>query len=479
MFALGAKGGMGRKLSEWTGWTENSSTGRARLIETHCLAHRLQLAVKRAFGKKSKFSFWWTFESWVNALYSYYYNKGHKRKAHLDATSALADDATILSLNYIFDVRWVSSELSAIVKIINGFKKLVQDLEEIERSGQSFNQDARAKARGLLTNFYDKNLVLMMHWMCDILKVIQHSSLQFQKRYGTLISQMSNIEEFKGKIRLLGSEDGYYLKDPLDKSICGDVKCRDIKHFQNSRVVLYNGIKIQERSGRSDGYYPKLSDVRSEMVEALLREISSYFPIEELENYNIFDPKTWPSKQAELFFYGQQELRQIHQSLHKNSFDIDLSDDWQNMISNIIKSHEFDRYQDSDPIFFWYRFINKGLVPEKIKKLVQTVLSVPIGSADCERAFSILFHIRTKRRAKLTPQHLEDLLRIRMNGPKDPTKFAAFKYAKEWVKRGHWKTDAPQSVVDEAVDKTLNEEDEDILDELRFQRKLLDGSALF
>ena len=66
-----------------------------------------------------------------------------------------------------------------------------------------------------------------------------------------------------------------------------------------------------------------------------------------------------------------------------------------------------------------------------------------------------------------------------MNGPKDPTKFAAFKYAKEWVKRGHWKTDAPQSVVDVAVDKTLNEEDEDILDELRFQRKLLDGSALF
>ena len=46
-------------------------------------------------------------------------------------------------------------------------------------------------------------------------------------------------------------------------------------------------------------------------------------------------------------------------------------------------------------------------------------------------------------------------------------------------KRGHWKTDAPQSVVDVAVDKTLNEEDEDILDELRFQRKLLDGSALF
>ena len=53
-----------------------------------------------------------------------------------------------------------------------------------------------------------------------------------------------------------------------------------------------------------------------------------------------------------------------------------------------------------------------------------------------------------------------------MNGPKDPTKFAAFKYAKEWVKRGHWKTDAPQSVVDVAVDKTLNEEDEDILDKL-------------
>ena len=47
------------------------------------------------------------------------------------------------------------------------------------------------------------------------------------------------------------------------------------------------------------------------------------------------------------------------------------------------------------------------------------------------------------------------------------------------MKRGHWKTDAPQSVVDVAIDKALNEEDEDILDELRFQKKLLDGSALF
>ena len=67
------------------------------------------------------------------------------------------------------------------------------------------------------------------------------------------------------------------------------------------------------------------------------------------------------------------------------------------------------------PFLFSYLCIDK--IPATMKRLIRHVLSVPVGSADVERAFSILSHIRDQRRSRLTPKHIEGLLRIRINGP--------------------------------------------------------------
>ena len=71
-------------------------------------------------------------------------------------------------------------------------------------------------------------------------------------------------------------------------------------------------------------------------------------------------------------------------------------------------------------------------MPERMKRLIRKVLAVPIGSADVERAFSVLSHIRTQRRSKLTAYHLEGLLRICLNGPKADI-FSPLQYAKKWT----------------------------------------------
>jgi hypothetical protein len=73
-------------------------------------------------------------------------------------------------------------------------------------------------------------------------------------------------------------------------------------------------------------------------------------------------------------------------------------------------------------------------------KLVHTVLALPIGTADVERGFSILNHIRYDRRARFTVQHLEDMSRIRINGP-SLSKFNAEAYALNWLKSGHTQSD--------------------------------------
>lgn len=62
------------------------------------------------------------------------------------------------------------------------------------------------------------------------------------------------------------------------------------------------------------------------------------------------------------------------------------------------------------------------------------------GSAEAERGFSIMNHLKAERRSNLSPKPVEDELRIRINGPNDMNLFAAGKYAKYWVKN-HWRTD--------------------------------------
>ena len=59
-----------------------------------------------------------------------------------------------------------------------------------------------------------------------------------------------------------------------------------------------------------------------------------------------------------------------------------------------------------------------------------------IGSANVERSFSILNHIRPERRHSLSPDVLNALMMIRNNGQKSTKKLDAKFYSKFWVKDG-------------------------------------------
>jgi len=108
----------------------------------------------------------------------------------------------------------------------------------------------------------------------------------------------------------------------------------------------------------------------------------------------------------------------------------------------VAAAEEFCSFQNANPISFWSHFVGK-LIGRNIVYLIKVVLVIPIGSADAERGFSIMNHIRTSRRSRLSPSTLDSLIRVRLNGPNELDKFKAFKYSMEWVKH-HLRTDDPQ-----------------------------------
>ena len=114
---------------------------------------------------------------------------------------------------------------------------------------------------------------------------------------------------------------------------------------------------------------------------------------------------------------------------------------WHRMVKAILADGKFCKYK-KDLLSFWKHYLESPLVPNAMSAIVVKILSVPVGSADAERAFSTFFHIRDKRRTGLTTEHLEAYMNIRLNGPKDLAAFSALKYAKSWFAKGKLLTDS-------------------------------------
>lgn len=124
---------------------------------------------------------------------------------------------------------------------------------------------------------------------------------------------------------------------------------------------------------------------------------------------------------------------------------------------------------------FWSRLLRENSIAwtDRTKKLIQTVLVLPTGSAEAERRFSILNVIsNSKRTHRLTLDHMNDLMRIKFNTPDKIESFAVSKYASEWIRKNHKKTDDPIAKRPKTTD--LSEEDEEIVD-----RKWLPKSTIF
>ena len=153
----------------------------------------------------------------------------------------------------------------------------------------------------------------------------------------------------------------------------------------------------------------------------------------------------------------------------------ELVEDWRSMLRKITTDSKWCKMIASkDILVFWEHYLGTNLIPEKLKDLIRNILAIPVGSADVERAFSILTHIRDSRRSQLTAEHIEDALRIRMNGP-SPDEFNSIKYATSWVNSGKMHSDDPNRVQPKRQ-RILNEKGEEIA-EMEF--KYMGGSALF
>ena len=490
----GRQGGLIKKLEEYVGRS---------LIFVHCMAHRLQLAVGRAWGTEGHFK---DMEILINSVHNFYYNRGHKRKSHLEKTVETMSE-TFYRFKQIFKVRWIASEKKALENVLKSWKVLAVDLNEIAENKESeFNPNTAAEARGLFNKLTERHVLVYLNFIFDILTSLGLLSEKMQGTAGILPTLVPVIEGFRESMNTRKTVSGFSEVSFLKKVKCSDEtetgeyhSCTTLQNYYTSATVKWDDIEfpIKQRTRN-----PDLREQRGELIQKLLTEFDKYFPRDQTIEFSIFEPKKLPTSIFDVDLYGIQEITELSSHLQ---LDIEESvNQWRSTLRSIVENEEFNKLRQSSALNFWSYYLaekNTPWLPEvrkilqavliipvgsadaergfsilnhakydrrsllqhkaldalnfwsyylaekntpwlpEVRKILQAVLIIPVGSADAERGFSILNHAKYDRRSLLQHEALDAILRVRINGP-ELEDFAGLPYAKHWVNTGHWLTDS-------------------------------------
>lgn len=431
------------------------------IYAVHCMAHKLQLAIGKAYDT----NYFSSLDNLINFLYSFY-NRGEKREAHLRMTSKRLG-STFYRLTYIYEIRWISSQLRAMQSVHLMWEVLVIDLDEIARD-TGFSEDTRSKASQLHKSLKGKSFLLIFNFVLDVLQELSRWSEKMQKRGSLLADYGKFAEQVKTTFTNLKAKNGARLTKYLL-----DVDCRNVIAYYTKQMVIYQGTRLD-----NDIKAPKLHLIRDSFLDKVILEIENYFPQGHVKNFDIFVPSNLPKNSGDTSTYGIQEVFWLC-DYFKFGDCPDLVEDWKTTLSSIT---DIDivceiRNNHTKTATFWSAILNHSSFPwkERVAKLIKTVLVITTGSVEAERGFSIMNHIKYDRRSRLSATHLEDLLRIRINGPNDIVQFSAQKYAKRWIQEKHIRTDESRAKKDMGTKLALENDITDAVDDDGFSAR----SSLF
>lgn len=228
--------------------------------------------------------------------YSFYNGKGFKRKNHLKETCD-KNNIKFYSLSDVITIHWVASDYNAMKSIHNMWKALVHDLREIEVDSKEFDSKTREKAKKRKLELTGKHFLIMFHLIFDIVSELSKISQNMQKRE----SLVTNIQSYKNNLENIfnyfSTQDGNFLKLFLNECQCESEidsgtfeSCTTVRNYLKSKRIKYEHIMLIDDKEQ----IPDVTLYRKALMDALIKQLASYFPDGNSNHFAIFDPRNFP-----------------------------------------------------------------------------------------------------------------------------------------------------------------------------------------
>jgi hypothetical protein len=358
-----------------------------RVQSFHCMAHRLELAIKNAVDSVNGV---YHFKIFIDSLYKFY---SLSPKNQRELASIAADTNTVLlKINKIFEVRWAFSSFLSMKALLRDYCALYAHLLRLSENGDRWTKEA-SKCKGLANKMSSWIFVSQLCMLKDSLRTLKQLSLFFQSNDANLVSATMKIAQAKASLLAMKDFPGKSLKNMWDM-------CDSTGSFK--------GVLLK----RTDTDFANFTSLRSQFYQCLLDNIAERFPCTEtLKLANVLNPTSWPTDDLQKTLYGCREVAALCKQLCFSS------------IASVEILSDFATFKDN---------LKVGM---HLKQLLTKLSIYPISSADCERGFSSMNLQHTDTRNRLKTETVSALLMIAANGPAVQF-FKCHEYVLSWFKKG-------------------------------------------
>ena len=381
---VGRKNGLGVKLK----------TLNDKLIQVHCVAHRLNLAASQA-SKGIKYME--DYRQYISTLYRFFSDSQVRYDKLRDLQTLL--HGHVKQVPEGTSVRWLSVE-SAVKMIYEYYDCIILTLED--------DKDKTGKASGLWKFLSDSLFLLITALLIDVLTVIGILSLIFQRDSVSLASIKGNVESSLNTLNTMrnGSPIVDHVLEILDPQL----------QDPNTVNTQYKQVKITD----NQNLRTRFNAIRRNYLDNMINNLGDRFPDDELSLLECFDivfnPKRYPTSNQELTQYGNVQLNELCLK-YSDIINADTCKGQFLQFKHFVVAHK-GVYSDFDKLCKLLITEYSDIYPDFVT-LVSIAQVIPVSSAPCERGFSQQNILKSKVRNRLSPDRVDRLLMIRLNGPKE------------------------------------------------------------
>lgn len=296
-----------------------------------------------------------------------------------------------------------------------------------------FAANQKEKAKWIKENVTDENFVSLMALQIDVLSIVTAQSLAYQKVGGTIVGDYSRQITFSKNLEQLksGQSDNFakflketkcartakQLKNYLDSGCKRAVpSCNTIEKYDKCKFKSYKCIKLSKP--KKSKFKPLSSYLTTTYIPKLISEHQKFF-LEDgmLKHFEVLNFKKWTDHLTSS--QERDSIKVIGQSLNIDNYD-SLGILWSSFKDKLMKSSFWCTHKDDNLNIFWSALLqDKSIsISPPLKKLIENTLVLGVSNSHVERLFSILVHIRRKERESCLVSTVDDLIRIRVNGPR-------------------------------------------------------------
>ena len=353
------------------------------LISIHCIAHRLNLGVSDS----------WKGDAALKELNSMVYSLCklfRKAPAKLQILKNYQMDLLGYEEKLVtpIDIRWLT-KFRAIDRILKLYPFIILALTKL-----SANKDQAASS--LLKQLKEFKVVAHFKILLDMYEIIDPLNEIFQRKVITVEQLKISYTIAVFKLRELTLCNNY---GPNFEIFIKTMPTKDYRYF---------GCRL-EHSQEDFRYMKRRSQDLAKLVLFNLETRFNDIPVLEDLEVMRFDRLNKLSAEASTFRdYGNKEMKSLSQRYNLNTTAV--LNNWYKL--KILKTANRNISEND----FW-ALVTESHEFQNIHGLIETFLTVPLSTVECERTFSKVNLIKSKDRATLSMDTIDRLLEINIKGP--------------------------------------------------------------